>query len=52
MNEQNLEGVSEATREAMRVKEFTFDFSFWTVDRQEARYCDQEQVLYLSDNKV
>ncbi|XP_060590236.1 kinesin-like protein KIF16B [Ruditapes philippinarum] len=45
MAEEKLDGVSETTREAMRVKDFTFDFSFWTVDRDDPEtYCDQEKV--------
>ncbi|XP_045187061.2 kinesin-like protein KIF16B isoform X2 [Mercenaria mercenaria] len=45
MVEEKLEGVSDSTREAMRVKDFTFDFSFWTVDREDTEtYCDQEKV--------
>ncbi|KAL4238780.1 Kinesin-like protein kif16b [Mactra antiquata] len=45
MAEEKMEGVSESTREAMRVKDFTFDFSFWTVDREDKeRYHDQERV--------
>ncbi|KAH3848379.1 hypothetical protein DPMN_090740 [Dreissena polymorpha] len=47
MAEEKLDGVSESTREAMRVKDFTFDFSFWTVDPQDGeRYHDQEMVSY------
>ncbi|XP_052767507.1 kinesin-like protein KIF16B isoform X2 [Mya arenaria] len=43
--EEKLDGVSETTREAMRVKDFTFDFSFWTVDRLDTeRYHDQQTV--------
>ena len=49
MAEEKLEGVSESTREAMRVKDFTFDFSFWTVDKEDPdTYCDQEQVRLLT----
>jgi hypothetical protein len=48
MAEEKLDGVSETTREAMRVKDFTFDFSFWTVDRDDPEtYCDQEKVRML-----
>jgi len=45
MAEEKMEGVSESTREAMRVKDFTFDFSFWTVDKDDTeRYHDQMMV--------
>jgi len=43
--EDKMEGVSDSTKEAMRVKDFSFDFSFWTVDKNDTeRYHDQETV--------
>ena len=37
-------------REALRNKDFTFDFSFWTVDREdkERYHCQETVSLYIA----
>ncbi|CAG2189115.1 KIF16B [Mytilus edulis] len=41
--ERNAEGGH--GKDAMRIKDFTYDFSFWSVDKNEPKYCSQKQVF-------
>lgn len=42
--ERNAEGGH--GKDAMRIKDFTYDFSFWSVDKNEPKYCSQKQVCF------
>lgn len=43
--ERNAEGGH--GKDAMRIKDFTYDFSFWSVDKNEPKYCSQKQVCSI-----
>ena len=36
----------------MRIKDFTYDFSFWSVDKSEQKYCSQKQVFQCLGSDV
>ena len=50
--------ISERSREGdcgkgvMRIKDFTYDFSFWSVDKSEQKYCSQKQVFQCLGSDV
>lgn len=39
-------------KDAMRIKDFTYDFSFWSVDKSEQNYCSQKQVFQCLGSDV
>lgn len=42
--EQTSEG--DVAREAFKVKDFTYDFSFWSFSKADVHYASQEQASY------
>ncbi|XP_052059373.1 kinesin-like protein KIF16B [Mytilus californianus] len=48
--ERNAEGGH--AKDAMRIKDFTYDFSFWSVDKNEPKYCSQKQVFQCLGSDV